>query len=127
MTPQWKRTNATLHDKETYGAHDIRNMADARPARRTEVQHLRAGRNEDLVQATQHARSQLAPERIPHAIFDLRAVRTAIVDRDALLAAANQSAALIPVLVAAGVLGDDMRRMLDIAVRGLTSAALRTD
>src|SRR6266851_5908000 len=86
MTPQWKRTNATLHDKETYGAHDIRNMADARPARRTEVQHLRAGRNEDLVQATQHARSQLAPERIPHAIFDLRAVRTAIVDRDALLA-----------------------------------------
>jgi hypothetical protein len=49
------------------------------------------------------------------------------VDRDALLTAANQSAALIPVLRAAGVLADDMRRMLDIAVRGLRSAALRTD
>jgi glutamate formiminotransferase len=49
------------------------------------------------------------------------------IDRDALLAAANQSAALIPVLMAAGVLGDDMRRMLEIAVRGLRSAALRTD
>jgi glutamate formiminotransferase len=49
------------------------------------------------------------------------------IDRDALLTAANQSAALIPVLRAAGVLADDMRRMLDIAVRGLRSAALRTD
>jgi hypothetical protein len=49
------------------------------------------------------------------------------IDRDALLAAANQSAALIPVLMAAGVLGDDMRRMLEIAVRGLRSAAFRTD
>lgn len=49
------------------------------------------------------------------------------IDQDALLAAANQSAALIPVLTAAGVLVDDMRTMLDIAVRGLRSAALRTD
>jgi glutamate formiminotransferase len=49
------------------------------------------------------------------------------IDRDALLAAANQSATLIPVLMAAGVLGDDMRRMLEIAVRGLRSAAFRTD
>jgi hypothetical protein len=29
--------------------------------------------------------------------------------------------------MAAGVLGDDMRRMLEIAVRGLRSAAFRTD
>src|SRR5260370_6571288 len=49
------------------------------------------------------------------------------IDQNALRAAANQSAALIPVLMAAGVLGDDMRGMLDIAVRGLRSAALRTD
>lgn len=49
------------------------------------------------------------------------------IEQDALLAAADQSAALISGLVAAGVLGDDMRAMLDIAVRGLRSAALRTD
>ncbi|HKC30559.1 MAG TPA: hypothetical protein VKB74_02425, partial [Burkholderiales bacterium] len=48
-------------------------------------------------------------------------------DQDALLLAAKRSAALIPVLMAAGVLGEDMRTMLDIAVRGLRSAALRTD
>ncbi len=49
------------------------------------------------------------------------------IDQHALLLAANRSAALLPVLRAAGVLGDDMRTMLDIAVRGLRSAALRTD
>jgi hypothetical protein len=49
------------------------------------------------------------------------------IDQHALLAAADQSAALIPVLRAAGVLGEDMRTMLDIAVRGLRSAASRTD
>jgi glutamate formiminotransferase len=49
------------------------------------------------------------------------------IDRDALLLAAKRSAALVPVLSAAGALDDDMRRMLDIAVRGLRSAALRTD
>jgi glutamate formiminotransferase len=49
------------------------------------------------------------------------------IDRDALLVAAKRAAALEPVLKAAGVLGDDMRTMLDIAVRGLRSAALRTD
>src|SRR5258707_165842 len=49
------------------------------------------------------------------------------IDQDALLLAAKRSAALIPVLRAAGVLGEDMRTMLDIAVRGLRSAALRTD
>lgn len=47
--------------------------------------------------------------------------------QDALLAAADRAAALVPVLMAAHVLGDDMRAMLDIAVRGLRSAALRTD
>jgi hypothetical protein len=49
------------------------------------------------------------------------------IDQDALLLAAKRSAALIPVLKAADVLDDDMRTMLDIAVRGLRSAALRTD
>jgi glutamate formiminotransferase len=49
------------------------------------------------------------------------------IDREALLLAAKRSAALEAVLRAAGVLADDMRRMLDIAVRGLSSAALRTD
>ncbi len=49
------------------------------------------------------------------------------IDRDALLGAAMRAAALVPVLTAAGVLGDELRTMLDIAVRGLRSAALRTD
>ena len=47
--------------------------------------------------------------------------------QDALLIAADRSAGLVPVLTAAHVLSDDMRTMLDIAVRGLRSAALRTD
>jgi len=47
--------------------------------------------------------------------------------QDALLVAADRSAGLVPVLAAAHVLSDDMRTMLDIAVRGLRSAALRTD
>ena len=49
------------------------------------------------------------------------------IDQDALLVAADRSAGLVPVLTAAHVLSDDMRTMLDIAVRGLRSAALRTD
>src|SRR4029077_13255883 len=49
------------------------------------------------------------------------------IDQDALLVAADRAAALVPVLSAARVLDDDMRTMLDIAVRGLRSAALRTD
>jgi glutamate formiminotransferase len=49
------------------------------------------------------------------------------IDQDALLVAAKRSAALLPVLRTAAVLGDDMRTMVDIAVRGLRSAALRTD
>ena len=67
-------------------------MADARPARRTEVQHLRAGPNENLVHAAQNASSQLAPERISHLVLDfsaVHAVRTTGahgVDGDALLA-----------------------------------------
>src|SRR5712691_8959459 len=75
--------NKTTPHERTYGANDICNMADARPARRTEVQHLRARPNEDLVHATQHTSSQLAPERIPHPVLDLRAVFATHVDRDA--------------------------------------------
>jgi len=47
--------------------------------------------------------------------------------RDALLVAADRAAGLVPMLRAAHVLDDDMGTMLDIAVRGLRSAALRTD
>lgn len=65
-------------------------MADARSARCTKIQHLRARRDEDFVHATQDARSKLTPERIPHAILDFRTVRaivpTARLDRDSLLA-----------------------------------------
>jgi len=48
-------------------------MADTRPAGRIKVQHLRAGRDEDLVNAAQHTRSQVAPEWIPHPALDFRA------------------------------------------------------
>ena len=47
--------------------------------------------------------------------------------QDALLAAADRAAALVPLLMATHVLGDDMRAMIDVAVRGLHSAALGTD
>src|SRR5260370_1011034 len=57
----------------------------------------------------------------------LEARALAGIAQDALRAAANQSGALIRVLMAAGVLGDDVRGMLDIAVRGRRAAALRTD
>jgi len=42
--------------------------------------------NENLVHAAQHAHRQLAPERVPYPVLDLRAVFAAHVDRDALLA-----------------------------------------
>jgi hypothetical protein len=48
------------------------------------------------------------------------------IDQDDLLAGAERAAALIGVLGAAGVLGDESRSMLEIAARGLRSAVLPT-
>jgi len=44
------------------------------------------------------------------------------IDQDELLAAAERAAALVPVLTAAGVLGDELGSMLGIAARGMRSA-----
>ncbi len=60
-------------------------MAHARSARRSEIQYFCARHDEDFVHAAEHARGQLAPERIPDAILDLPTVVSGL-DRDPLLA-----------------------------------------
>ena len=60
-------------------------MRHTRPARSTKVQHLRARRNKDLTHPAPKSRRQLAPERVPHAVLDFRAVDAAV-DGYALLA-----------------------------------------